>query len=230
MRVTRLKLVNVRAVEVAEFHFRPDYNLIAGVNGVGKTTVLDTLAVCLSVVVRLANGYSRPGRFFEADDIRVGVGALQAECYFECAGKKHGYLLQRSRDRNPVNGATEWSRENEKTYNSPPVAAVEQLYGGLPTDGIGGKPEGQVLAVLFSTNRLFVSFTAVDRLRKVHPLAPRLGAPGVAVVGPRAAWPHRAGTEFGRHRLFLRPEWIHEREGSKTSTGAGKDARFYRRH
>ena len=77
-------------------------------------------------------------------------------------------------------------------------------------------------------SRLFVSFTAVDRLRKVHPLAPRLGAPGVAVVGPRAAWPHRAGTEFGRHRLFPGPEWIHEREGSKTSTGAGKDARFYR--
>ena len=157
MRVTRLKLVNVRAVEVAEFHFRPGFNLIAGVNGVGKTTVLDTLAVCLSVIVRLANDYPRPGRSFEADDIRVGVGALQAECDIECAGEKHEYLLQRFRDRNPVNRATEWSRENEKTYNSRPVAAVEQLYGGLPTDGIGGKPEGQVLAVFFSTNRSVAS-------------------------------------------------------------------------
>ena len=64
---------------------------------------------------------------------------------------------------------------------------------------------------------LFVSFIAVDRPRKVHPLAP----PGWERRGWR--WSDReplgrtgAGTEFGRHRLFLRPEWIHEREGSKT--------------
>ena len=80
-----------------------------------------------------------------------------------------------------------------------------------------------------SGSRLFVSFIAVDRPRKVHPLAP----PGWERRGWR--WSDReplgrtgAGTEFGRHRLFLRPEWIHEREGSKTSTGAGKDARSYR--
>ena len=69
----------------------------------------------------------------------------------------------------------------------------------------------------------------MDRPRKVHPLAP----PGWERRGWR--WSDReplgrtgAGTEFGRHRLFLRPEWIHEREGSKTSTGAGKDAVFER--
>ena len=48
MRVTRLKLANIRAIDVAEFHFRPDFNLVVGVNGVGKTTILDTLAVCFS--------------------------------------------------------------------------------------------------------------------------------------------------------------------------------------
>ena len=77
MRVTRLKLVNVRAIEVAEFRFQPGFNLIAGVNGVGKTTVLDTLAVCFSAVVRQVNRRPRYGRSFEADDVRVGVGALQ---------------------------------------------------------------------------------------------------------------------------------------------------------
>ena len=76
MRVTRLKLANVRAVEVAEFHFRPGFNLVAGVNGVGKTTVLDTLAVCFSAVVRHANRRPRYGRSFEVDDIRVGAGSF----------------------------------------------------------------------------------------------------------------------------------------------------------
>ena len=154
MRVTRLKLANVRAVEVAEFHFQPGFNLVAGVNGVGKTTVIDTLAVCFSAFVRHANRYPRYGRFFEADDIRVGVGALQAECDIKCVGEMHGYLLHRFRDHNPPHGATEWSRENEKTYIS---LANEEFYGGVPTDGTGGKPEGQVLAVLFSTNRSVAS-------------------------------------------------------------------------
>ena len=153
MRVTRLKLANVRAVEVAELYFQPGFNLIAGVNGVGKTTVLDTLAVCFSAIVRHAKHYPRYGRFFEADDIRVDVGALQAECDLECAGKKYGYLLHRFRHHNPLQDQTQWLRKEEKTYNRP----IEQFYGGIPTNGNGGESEGQLLAVLFSTDRSVAS-------------------------------------------------------------------------
>ena len=38
MRVTSLKLTNFRAIETAEFRFQPGFNLIVGVNGVGKST------------------------------------------------------------------------------------------------------------------------------------------------------------------------------------------------
>lgn len=150
MRIISLKLANVRAIHAAEFRFHAGFNLVAGVNGVGKTTVLDTLAVCLSGVVRHANRHARYGTSFEADDIRVGVGALQAECEFECGGKEHRYFLDRFRHSNPVHGTTEWSRKGETAYNR---LAIEQFQGGIPTDGNGGKPEGKVLAVLFSTGR-----------------------------------------------------------------------------
>ena len=153
MRVTRLKLANVRAVEVAEFHFQPGFNLVAGVNGVGKTTVLDTLAVCFSAIVRHAKRYPRYGRVFEAADIRAEAGALQAECYFECAGKKYGYLLHRFRHSNPLQTATQWLRQDERTYDEP----IEEFYGGIPTDGNADGSEGQLLAVLFSTNRSVAS-------------------------------------------------------------------------
>lgn len=159
MRITSLKLTNVRAIERAEFRFQPKFNLIVGVNGVGKTTVLDTLAVCFSAVVRHTNRYPRYGRSFEADDIRVGVGALQVECGFECAGAKHGYLLNRLRNRDSPQEESQWSRESEKAYKN---IVMEKFYGGVPTDGAGGKPEGQILSVLFSTNRSIAS----DQLSK----------------------------------------------------------------
>ena len=153
MRVTRVKLANVRAIEVADLHFRPGFNLVAGINGVGKTTVIDTLAVCFSAVIRRANHYPRYGRFFEADDIRVGVGALHAECEFECAGQKYGYLVHRNRHGSTFQ-SSEWSRENENTYNTP---EMQEFFPGIPTDRKGGRPEGQLLAILFSVDRSVAS-------------------------------------------------------------------------
>ena len=153
MRVSSLTLANVRAIETATFRFQPGFNLVAGVNGVGKTTVLDTLAVCFSAVVRHANRHPRYGRLFEADDIRVGVGALQAECEFECRGREYRYQLHRFRDSNPLQG-TEWSREDERAYGR---LAIEEFRYGIPTGANGGAPDGQVLSVLFSTNRSVAS-------------------------------------------------------------------------
>ena len=43
MKVTHLKLTNVRVIESAEFAFQPGFNLVVGVNGVGKTTLMRTL-------------------------------------------------------------------------------------------------------------------------------------------------------------------------------------------
>ena len=85
MRVARLKLAHVRAIRAAEFNFSPGFNLIVGVNGVGKTTVLDALGECLSSVMR--NTYRlRPGnKVFGTDDVRVGADVLVSTC-----GVMHG--------------------------------------------------------------------------------------------------------------------------------------------
>ena len=42
MKITHFKLTNVRVIESAEFRFHPDFNLIVGVNGVGKTTIIES--------------------------------------------------------------------------------------------------------------------------------------------------------------------------------------------
>ena len=48
MKLETLKLVNYRGFEELEITFQPDVNVIAGVNGVGKSSVLHALSVVLS--------------------------------------------------------------------------------------------------------------------------------------------------------------------------------------
>lgn len=51
MEVKHLKLKNVRGFDFAKFDFQSDFNLIIGENGVGKSSALDALRLCLSSIV-----------------------------------------------------------------------------------------------------------------------------------------------------------------------------------
>ena len=97
MIVTGLKLANVRAIETAEFRFQPGFNLIVGVNGVGKTSVLYALGVCLSAVVKYANGLRYKKRTFSLNDLRVGTEALTVECEIQLDGTAYTYLVHNPR-------------------------------------------------------------------------------------------------------------------------------------
>ena len=144
MRVAHLKLSNVRAIKAAEFHFQPGFNLIAGINGVGKTTVLNALAVCLSDVIGHVNKLRRYRKLFSLDDIRIGADALDVFCGLEdTEGVRYGNVFHRSRETkgpyNKMRGASEWARFAEDAL---PSATSNEL---------GGRR--RLLAVLFSTNR-----------------------------------------------------------------------------
>ncbi|MDE0432909.1 MAG: AAA family ATPase [Bryobacterales bacterium] len=157
MRIMRLKLANVRAIETAEFHFRPGFNLVAGVNGVGKTTVLDALAVCLSAIVSRAGGPRRSSVFFVADDIRIGVGALQLECGFELAGEVETYTLHRPRESVVVPKEMDQFDRRETGHTASTIRTIAEFYPGMPTEGEARPSESRPLAVLFSTNRAMPS-------------------------------------------------------------------------
>ncbi len=48
MRLRRLELTNFRGFGHLDLEFHPNFNVLIGVNGVGKTTVLEAAAVALS--------------------------------------------------------------------------------------------------------------------------------------------------------------------------------------
>src|SRR6476620_10569775 len=97
MIVTRLKLANVRAVEAAEFSFKPGFNLIIGINGVGKTTALESLAVSLAAISRHINKLKGPVHGFDASDIRASSEALTVESEVTLDSKAFSYVIHQPR-------------------------------------------------------------------------------------------------------------------------------------
>jgi hypothetical protein len=149
MRVTRLKLANLRAIEALEFHFRPGCNLIVGVNGVGKTSVLDALAVCLSAVVKDTNKLRTPVESFRVDDIRIGAEALTLECDFGTGPDEYTYLIHKPRTTS-VPQINKAGQPRAQVHETP---ERREYLGRRPKLATGREQDGRPLAVLFSTRR-----------------------------------------------------------------------------
>jgi predicted ATP-binding protein involved in virulence len=149
MIVTRLTLSNVRAIETAEFRFKPGLNLIVGVNGVGKTTVLDTLSVCLSSIVKRANDLRVRAEMLTLDDIRIGSDALTVECTVRLRDREHSFLIHKPREASaPRLSGTGMPRE--QVHDTPERA---EFLGDTPSRFSADGMAGRALGVLFSTNR-----------------------------------------------------------------------------
>ena len=149
MRVTSLELTNLRAIQTAKFQFQPGINLIAGVNGVGKSSVLTALCVSLSAFVKQANGLRNKVEAFTTDDIRVGAVALRVECGAQIGSTEYRYLIHNPREtsvpQKNVGMPREQVHDTPARYSflgrrPPPIAAAEEL-------------SGRPLAILFSTSR-----------------------------------------------------------------------------
>lgn len=98
MKITRLDIAGLRAFEQAAFEFDPALTLLVGVNGVGKTTVLETLRVALSrVLPKFTASRARPEPF-TIGDIRVGRPALTVDLHLEFNGATQNLLIHRQRE------------------------------------------------------------------------------------------------------------------------------------
>jgi predicted ATP-binding protein involved in virulence len=158
MIATRLKLANVRAVEAAEFTFKPGFNLIVGVNGVGKTTALESLAVGLAAVSRHINKLKGPAQGFVTSDIRSGSHALTVEIEVEVEDRPFNYVIHQPRE-DAVSQAGKEGLPREQTVETPAKAA---FVGDAPPIA-DGKTLLRPLAVIFSTRRAVPSDRAATK-------------------------------------------------------------------
>ena len=159
MRVERLKLANMRAITAADFRFQPGLNLIVGVNGVGKTSVLDAIGVCLSAVVKHVNKLRSRIQAFEPKDIRIGADVLDVECGIEIAGRGYSYLIHMPRETSSAR-ESKAGMPREQVHDTPTRTG---FIGEPPPIFAGGERGGRPLAILFSTNRAVPSERAPSK-------------------------------------------------------------------
>jgi predicted ATP-binding protein involved in virulence len=85
MEIQRLTLSNVRAFEQVTFEFQSGMNLLVGINGAGKSTVLDVLRVALSQVLPRISKAKRVALKFRQADIHSGSQSFRANIEFMVA-------------------------------------------------------------------------------------------------------------------------------------------------
>ena len=98
MIVTDLNLSNIRAIERADFRFQPGFNLIVGVNGVGKSTVLDALRIAMSRILPSTTESRARAMSFAIGDVRSGFPFLDVKLSVTIGCNKFDYTRRQWRE------------------------------------------------------------------------------------------------------------------------------------
>jgi predicted ATP-binding protein involved in virulence len=163
MKIKHLQLTWLRSFEQAEFEFNSGMNLLVGVNGVGKTTVLDALRICLSKIFpKITNSQSRPIGFTE-DDIRITSPALTVQVSFEISRGNFEFLTHKQRESSIPYKA---GQVREQTINTPDKETYTPDLATLREKIKTVKK--QPLGIFFSTRRSLISDAAPSLSRTVN--------------------------------------------------------------
>lgn len=164
MQFSSLRLVQVRGYEQAEFTFLRGMNLLVGVNGVGKSTVLDVLRIMLMRSLPRLTNIKLRSEGFTASDITNERGTLTAELQMEVGGEILSHLIHHPRHRYVSTGQEGAVRD--QTYDQEPrdeltfrdaQGVQHQINSPRDIPNHAKKVKDQPLAVYFSTRRSLYS-------------------------------------------------------------------------
>ena len=183
MNIKRLKLQNFRGIRDLEFFFDNHINVLVGVNGAGKSSVLDCSAVLLS---RLAAAISSPksgGRLFSVEDINNAALFTTNEITVDYEQQEYRWSMTKSRPGSSHSEASELGGARQ---------IADTVQNRLDADRTASVP----LAVFYPVNRSAPEIPS--RIRGRHTFD-QIGSFYGALTGAQ-----------NNFRLFF--EWFRERE------------------
>ncbi|MCQ1535563.1 AAA family ATPase [Methanosarcina sp. KYL-1] len=117
MKVKKVSLTNYRGAQDLSMDLNPQLNVFVGVNGSGKSTVLDAIAIMLSWAVSRINRAGAAGRPIVESDISNGKSTASIELSCETEGRTVGWKLSKVRkgyaaeDRTNLQELNEYAKE-----------------------------------------------------------------------------------------------------------------------
>ena len=183
MRLNSINIEGFRGIPNLQLEFPKQVNVLVGVNGVGKSAILDCTAIMLSRLIGRIRSSEGTGRFFTDFDVTNGFPQTRNEVAISFQGKPLRWSVvktRRGQQKQTISGLAELRREVELFRSK----LVEDESARLP------------LAVYYPVNRAVLDIPL--RIRKRHPFD-RLAAYDRALSG-----------ESSNLRVFF--EWFRERE------------------
>lgn len=155
MLVHELKLTHFRGLLNSEIKFQPGFNLIVGVNGAGKSSVLDALRVLLSKVLPMFTPAPRFNLGFESDDIMLDRASMHAELTFSCHGSApYVYVVDKHREQHVSNadgGLRDQTTETPDKHQLLSTELSNRAFASTPREF--KKRPSQPLVLYFSVDR-----------------------------------------------------------------------------
>jgi predicted ATP-binding protein involved in virulence len=103
MRIKKLSVTCLRGITQGDFHFNTGMNLLVGINGVGKTTILEALRICLSQVLPNITISNNRKENFSIEDIKIGQPFMSIRFDVERKEKELSIVLNQSREKYEYN-------------------------------------------------------------------------------------------------------------------------------
>lgn len=167
MIIQELQITQLRAIENGVFAFASDMNLLVGVNGVGKSTVLDALRTLLSnVIPALTDDRSQPLDFV-ARDVTMGHAFLSLQVTCQLADTPFVFLVHKPLEEYIADP----EREGEVRHQTTPTPERKEWLSTQPGIPIDTRTLKQIvrqsrdvpLAIYFAPQRSVISRKAPRR-------------------------------------------------------------------
>ncbi|MEP3654458.1 MAG: AAA family ATPase [Litorimonas sp.] len=152
MKIKQLNVANLRAFDQASFEFDPKFTLLVGVNGVGKTTTLEALRICLSRLLPKFTASRSRADDFDNNDIQVGASALTVDFDFSINGDPHQLLIHKQREQHRPDKP---GSVRQETIDTPDREILTPEFGS--STKAFKEADKQPVAVYFATRRSLVS-------------------------------------------------------------------------
>ena len=183
MQLKTLTLTNFRGIQDLKLEFSEQVNVLLGVNGAGKTAILDCAAIMLSRLIGRIRSTRGTGRFFTDYDISNGISHTRNQIDLAFQGRSYQWSVTKTR---------RGRRQQTITRLEEIKSLVDLIHSKLEDDDSASLP----LVVYYPVDRAVVDIPL--RIRNRHPFD-QLAAYDQALSGDRRDF-----------RTFF--EWFRDRE------------------